>query len=262
MRRLPRDAIRQRADEMLRLTRLEAFALRLPRELSGGQQQRVALARALAIHPRVLLLDEPLSNLDAALRQEMAREIRLLQQSGGITTMMVTHDQTEAMALADRIVVMHEGRVQQIGTPEQVHARPANPFVARFIGGRNIVTGRSLGDRLLLPDGTALNLAGRYEHEGDATLAVLPDTLRLEASGRGLVDGEVELSTWLGAVVEHAVRIAPGLRLLARGPGLGPDATPRHTAGKRVSLRWAATDERLFDAEGRAMRAVRETSHA
>ncbi len=262
MRRMPRDMIRQRVDEMLRLTRLEAFASRLPRELSGGQQQRVALARALAIHPRVLLLDEPLSNLDAALRQEMAREIRLLQQSGGITTIMVTHDQTEAMALADRIVVMHEGRVQQIGTPEQVHARPANPFVARFIGGSNIVTGRSLGDRLLLPDGTALNLAGRYEREGDATLAVLPDSLRLEAPGRGLVDGEVELSTWLGAVVEHAVRIAPGLTLLARGPGLGPDATPRHTAGTRVSLRWAAVDERLFDAEGRAMRAVRETSHA
>ena len=127
---------------MLRLVKLEAFATRLPRQLSGGQQQRVALARALAIHPRVLLLDEPLSNLDAALRQEMAREIRILQQRGGITTIMVTHDQTEAMALADRLVVMHEGRVQQIGTPETVHSRPANPFVARFIGGSNIVTGR------------------------------------------------------------------------------------------------------------------------
>ena len=102
---------------MLRLVKLEPFAARLPRELSGGQQQRVALARALAIHPRVLLLDEPLSNLDAALRQEMAREIRILQRDGGITTIMVTHDQTEAMAMADRLVVMHEGRVQQIGTP-------------------------------------------------------------------------------------------------------------------------------------------------
>ena len=91
---------------------------------------------------RVLLLDEPLSNLDAALRQEMAREIRILQRRGGITTIMVTHDQTEAMAMADRLVVMHEGRVQQIGSPEAVHSRPANPFVARFIGGSNIVTGR------------------------------------------------------------------------------------------------------------------------
>src|SRR6185437_14168299 len=124
MRRMPADAVQARVVEMLRLVRLEAFATRLPRQLSGGQQQRVALARALAIHPRVLLLDEPLSNLDADLRQEMAREIRILQRRGGITTIMVTHDQTEAMALADRLVVMHEGRVQQIGTPEAVHSRP------------------------------------------------------------------------------------------------------------------------------------------
>jgi putative spermidine/putrescine transport system ATP-binding protein len=263
MRRIPAAAMHARVAEMLRLTKLESFASRLPRELSGGQQQRVALARALAIHPRVLLLDEPLSNLDAALRQEMAREIRLLQHSGGITTIMVTHDQTEAMALADRLVVMHEGRVQQIGTPEQVHSSPANPFVARFIGGSNIVAGRLSDGRLALGDGTGFTLAKRYADHGAATLAVLPDSVRLAPPGRGLVDGEVELCTWLGAVVEHAVRIAPNLTVLTRGPGLGPDATPRHTAGTRVALRWEAEDERLFDAEGRAMQAVTwETSHA
>jgi putative spermidine/putrescine transport system ATP-binding protein len=248
---------------MLRLTKLEAFASRLPRQLSGGQQQRVALARALAIHPRVLLLDEPLSNLDAALRQEMAREIRILQQRGNITTIMVTHDQTEAMALADRLVVMHEGRVQQIGRPEAVHSRPANPFVARFIGGSNILTGRVEGDRFALPDGTRLALANRYVDAGEATLAVRPDSVRLAAHGVGCVEGEVELCTWLGAVVEHAVRISADTTLLARGPGLGPDATPRHSAGARVALRWAAEDERLFDAAGRAMEAhIKETSHA
>ena len=263
MRRMPRASADARVVEMLRLTKLEAFASRLPRELSGGQQQRVALARALAIHPRVLLLDEPLSNLDAALRQEMAREIRLLQHAGSITTIMVTHDQTEAMALADRLVVMHEGRVQQIGTPEQVHSSPANPFVARFIGGSNIVAGRLSDGRLALGDGTGFTLAKRYADHGAATLAVLPDSVRLAPPGRGLVDGEVELCTWLGAVVEHAVRIAPNLTVLTRGPGLGPDATPRHTAGTRVALRWEAEDERLFDAEGRAMQAVTwETSHA
>ncbi len=264
MRRVQRAAMHARVAEMLRLTKLEAFASRLPRELSGGQQQRVALARALAIHPRLLLLDEPLSNLDAALRQEMAREIRLLQQSGEITTIMVTHDQTEAMALADRLVVMHEGRVQQIGTPEQVHSSPANPFVAGFIGGSNIVAGRLSDDRLELADGTAVfALARRYADKGAATLAVLPDSVSLVPPGRGLVDGEVELCTWLGAVVEHAVRVAPNLTLLTRGPGLGPDATPRHTAGTRVALRWEAEDERLFDSEGRAVQAVsRETSHA
>jgi putative spermidine/putrescine transport system ATP-binding protein len=263
MRRLPRAEIETRVIEMLRTVKLDTFAARLPRELSGGQQQRVALARALAIHPRVLLLDEPLSNLDADLRREMAREIRLLQHRGGITTIMVTHDQSEAMALADRLVVMHEGRVQQIGTPKVVHSRPANPFVARFIGGSNVVAGRLDRDRLVLPDGTAIMLANPYADGGQATLAVRPDSVRLAPSGGGWVEGEVELCTWLGAVVEHAVRIAPEITLLARGPGLGPDATPRHTAGTRVALRWAAEDERLFNADGHAMGAeVRETSHA
>ena len=144
MRRAGTRATNARVQEMLRLVRLEDFSQRLPRQLSGGQQQRVALARALAIHPRVLLLDEPLSNLDAALRQDMAREIRLLQQARGITTIMVTHDQTEAMALADRLVLLHDGKVQQIGPPEALHLRPENPFVARFIGGSNIVRGLSL----------------------------------------------------------------------------------------------------------------------
>jgi putative spermidine/putrescine transport system ATP-binding protein len=263
MRRMAPTAARARVAEMLRLVKLEAFAARLPRQLSGGQQQRVALARALAIHPRVLLLDEPLSNLDADLRQEMAREIRILQQRGGITTIMVTHDQTEAMALADRLVVMHEGRVQQIGTPEGVHSRPANPFVARFIGGSNIVAGRLTDGHLMLPDGTAIVLADRYRRDGEATLAIRPDSVRLVASGEGCVDGEVELCTWLGAVVEHAVRIGPDLTLLTRGPGLGPNAMPRHTAGTRVALRWGPDQERLFDAAGHAMEAeIRETSHA
>ncbi len=263
MRRMPGTAVDARVAEMLRLTKLEALASRLPRQLSGGQQQRVALARALAIHPRVLLLDEPLSNLDADLRQEMAREIRILQQRGNITTIMVTHDQTEAMALADRLVVMHEGRVQQIGTPEAVHSRPANPFVARFIGGSNILTGRLEGDRFVLPDGTTIALANRYAGVGEATLAVRPDSVRLTAHGEGCVGGDVELCAWLGAVVEHVVRISPDVTLLARGPGLGPDATPRHSAGTRVALRWAAEDERLFDAAGRAMEAhIKETTHA
>jgi putative spermidine/putrescine transport system ATP-binding protein len=271
MRRLGAPAIQARVAEMLRLVKLEAFAARLPRQLSGGQQQRVALARALAIHPRVLLLDEPLSNLDAALRQEMAREIRILQQHGGITTIMVTHDQTEAMALADRLVVMHEGRVQQIGTPEEVHGQPTNPFVARFIGGSNIVTGR-LDDasHLVLPDGGAIALAGRYARDGEATLAVRPDSVRLAPSGSdACIEGEVELCTWLGSVVEHAVRIGPDITILARGPGLGRDATPRHSAGTRVALRWGPDDERLFDPAGRAINAdrskpaiIRETNHA
>jgi putative spermidine/putrescine transport system ATP-binding protein len=268
MRRMAPPAIQARVAEMLRLVKLEAFAKRLPRHLSGGQQQRVALGRALAIQPRVLLLDEPLSNLDAALRQEMAREIRILQQTGSITTIMVTHDQTEALAMADRLVVMHEGRVQQIGTPEEVHNQPANPFVARFIGGSNLVTGRlDADDRLVLSDGSMIALAGQYTARGEATLAVRPDSLRLAAPGtHGCIEGEVELCTWLGSVVEHAVRIAPNVTILARGPGLGVDATRRHSAGTRVMLRWEVADERLFDSGNLAMQPqqanIRETNHA
>ena len=267
MRRMAPAAIQARVAEMLALVKLDAFAQRLPRQLSGGQQQRVALARALAIHPRVLLLDEPLSNLDAALRQDMAREIRILQRHGAITTIMVTHDQTEAMAMADRLVVMHEGRVQQIGTPEEVHNKPENPFVARFIGGSNLVTGRLDAGRLVLPDGGTIALAGHYATHGETTLAVRPDSIRLAPPGPGAcIEGEVELCTWLGSVVEHAVRIAPDITILARGPGLGVDATRRHSAGTRVALRWEAADERLFDANGGALQSrqanIRETNHA
>ena len=262
MRRMAAPVIGTRVAEMLRLVKLEPFADRLPRQLSGGQQQRVALARALAIHPRVLLLDEPLSNLDAALRQEMAREIRILQQRGGITTIMVTHDQTEAMAMADRLVVMHEGRVQQIGTPEQVHSEPANPFVARFIGGSNIVEGSVTSSGLMAGE-ARIALAKHYDGSFPATLAVRPDSVRLVSPGTGCIDGVVELCTWLGSVVEHAVRITPDIVVLARAPGVGQDAATRHSAGTRVALHWGQEDEFLFDTSGQAMGAkVRETSHA
>jgi putative spermidine/putrescine transport system ATP-binding protein len=267
MRRTQATAIEARVAEMLRMVKLETLAARLPRELSGGQQQRVALARALAIHPRLLLLDEPLSNLDAALRQEMAREIRILQRAGGITTVMVTHDQTEAMALADRLVVMHEGRVQQIGAPEAIHARPANPFVARFIGGSNILAGRLDGGRRLeLPDGTVLTVAGRYANSGDATLAVRPDSVHLLApDGTAQAEGEVALCTWLGSVVEHVVRLGPDTTVLTRGPALGRDAVRRHAPGTRVALAWEPDEERLFDADGNALTAsatLKETNDA
>ena len=224
---------------------------RLPRQLSGGQQQRVALARALAIHPRVLLLDEPLSNLDAALRQEMAREIRILQQRGGITTIMVTHDQTEAMALADRLVVMHEGRVQQIGTPED-GASPPGQSVRGALHRRQQHRHRPAEwPPPCAADGGAIALAGRYarRRRGDAggpagqraagaAVATAASRARWN-SAPGLARS---WSTWCA--------IAPDTTLLARGPGLGPDATPRHTAGTRVALRWGPDDERLFDAAG------------
>ncbi|HTU56197.1 MAG TPA: ABC transporter ATP-binding protein [Acetobacteraceae bacterium] len=259
MRRMRSGEIAARVAEMLRLVKLETFAERLPRQLSGGQQQRVALARALAIHPKVLLLDEPLSNLDASLRLEMAREIRMLQREGGITTLMVTHDQAEAMAMADRLVVMREGRVEQIGRQEDLYQRPATPFVARFIGQSNILVGRiTNGQRLAIEGGHDIAFAGRYGADGAGTLAIRPESIRIGPAGAAdaQTEGTVELCTYLGAVVEHLVRIDSGQDLLVRGPGLGSDAAPRAAAGSRVSLHWPAAEERLFDDHDHALAPV------
>ncbi len=243
-----------RVREMLRLVRLEDFAARVPRQLSGGQQQRVALARALAIHPRILLLDEPLSNLDAALRQDMAREIRVLQQSRGITTIMVTHDQTEAMALADRLVLMHDGRVQQIGPPEALYLTPSNPFVARFIGGSNILRGRlESGINFVIGKSATFDLAAAYAYGGAAALAVRPDSIRLGTPDQtnARATGVVELCSWLGVAVEHVVRISHDATILVRQSGSGA----RHAAGTPVSLHWSREDEILFDNADRPVHA-------
>ena len=252
MRGVPRPARDARVAEMLRLTRLEPLAGRLPRSLSGGQQQRVALARALAIQPRVLLLDEPLSNLDAALRAEVGREIRLLQRESGLTTVMVTHDQDEAMAMADRLVVMRDGRVQQAGTQEDLYERPATPFVAGFIGRSNMVPG-TLAGGAVSAGGAVLRLAGRYAGVGACTLALRPERLQLAAPGTGCgdgivgcADGIVELASYLGATREHLVRLGPDLRVVVRDPTA--DGGRLHRAGEPVALRWDAGAERLFDA--------------
>lgn len=141
-RKIAEDAIRKRVKEVLEMVQLEHLADQMPRQLSGGQQQRVAIARAIAISPDVLLLDEPLSNLDAKLRSSIRREIRALQQRLGITTILVTHDQDEAMSLADRIVTINKGAIQQIGTPDEIYTKPANRFVADFIGAANFINGR------------------------------------------------------------------------------------------------------------------------
>ena len=134
----------KRVAETLELVGLGAFAARFPRQMSGGQQQRVALARALVIRPNILLLDEPLSNLDAKLREEMQIELRQIQRTVGTTTILVTHDQAEAMALSERIVVMNQGRAEQIGPPHEAYERPATPFVANFLGKTNLVNGTTV----------------------------------------------------------------------------------------------------------------------
>ncbi|WP_158742691.1 ABC transporter ATP-binding protein [Acidisphaera sp. L21] len=248
MRGVARAAREARVAEMLRLARLEALAERLPKQLSGGQQQRVALARALAIEPRVLLLDEPLSNLDAALRGEVGRDIRLLQRESGLTTIMVTHDQDEAMAMADRLVVMKDGRVQQTGTQEDLYERPATPFVAGFIGRSNMLPGTLTNGMVVAGDAT-LRLAGQFAGTGACTLALRPERLSLAPAGTdgpGTAPGIVELASYLGPVREYLVRLGQDVRVLVRDTTARP--TPLLAAGEAVTIQWDTGAERLFDA--------------
>src|SRR5216683_5636645 len=160
LRKLPREEIARKVSEILATTRLADLASRYPGELSGGQQQRVALARALIVDPETLLLDEPLSNLDANLREEMRFEVRRLHDAYRYTTVYVTHDQSEAMTTADLIAVMNAGKIEQSGSPEDIYERPRSEFVARFIGSSNVIKGRALDDCHLSCAGSTLRCSG------------------------------------------------------------------------------------------------------
>ena len=215
MRRVPREPTRRRVLEALQRVRLETLADRYPSELSGGQQQRVALARALVVEPETLLLDEPLSNLDATLREEMRFEIRRLHEEFRITTVYVTHDQAEAMVTSDRIVVMNAGRLEQIGTSEEIYERPRTSFVARFIGASNILDCEMQGNRATV-GGLVLQLAVT----GPATarrraLSIRPHVIELRAPGerpaeRGKVNvlpGVVRRHIYLGDSRDYLIAL-------------------------------------------------------
>ncbi|HEY2967279.1 MAG TPA: ABC transporter ATP-binding protein [Casimicrobiaceae bacterium] len=242
MRKLAQPRIAAKLTEVLRLVRLEGLADRLPRELSGGQQQRVALARALVIEPDILLLDEPLSNLDAKLRHEVRVEIRELQKELGLTTVMVTHDQEEALTMADRLVVMSNGEVQQVGSQRDLYEKPANTFVAGFVGRTNFLHGRvetagvfrsQSGLGIRCDEGAAAN--GR-------TLAIRPESLSLAAARVDGADncfpGTVEFASYLGGILEYYVRLTPQDRLMVQAPNKFSD--PVHAVGDRIHLHWPA----------------------
>ncbi len=177
--RKPRTEIAQTVTDMLALVRLEGYANRKPAQLSGGQQQRVALARALANHPRVLLLDESLSALDLKLRQEMRLELKRIQHETGITFVFVTHDQDEALTMSDRIAVMREGRIMQVGTPTEIYDHPRSRYVADFIGDTNFLVGRVSGNTVLLEGNLRLSLPIRGLEDSIVTLAVRPERASL-----------------------------------------------------------------------------------
>lgn len=212
VRKTPADEIQTTVKEMLGLIHLEKHAEKYPYQLSGGQQQRVALARALAINPRVLLLDEPLSALDAKIRVELRQEIRRIQQKMGITTIYVTHDQEEALSLSDRIVVMSQGHMEQVGTPSEIYNHPTTEFVASFVGQLNLlpVSEVDLKNGVCKLNGQLV----RFDHSeprqisDKPRLAIRPEEFQFgQAEGRNLIQGRVEVVMFLGAVVRLRVRI-------------------------------------------------------
>lgn len=247
MRKVSKADMGPRIAEALRLVRLGQLGERLPRQLSGGQQQRVALARALVFRPDILLLDEPLSNLDAKLRQDVRVEIRELQRTLGLTTVMVTHDQEEALTMADRLVVMNEGRIRQVGTQQDLYERPADRFVADFVGRSTFIDGTVEAAGRLRSEG-GLEIACAAGTPGKASLALRPERVALLPPGAAAMDntfdGVVEFVSYLGAQVDAHVRLSPRERVILQLPNR-PDQ-PLPAVGDRVRVGWSRETGRVF----------------
>ena len=212
----PKD-IETKVMEILEYVELDKHAHRLTSELSGGQQQRVALARALVMEPAVLLMDEPLSNLDQKLRHSMRNTIRRIQQELGITTIFVTHDQEEAMSMADRVAVMDAGNIIQIGTPTDLYSNPATPFIANFVGTSNILKGKVMGEEngLYLVEGEGFSLKStKKSTKNEVDVIIRPEHVRVVASDSNIdttetnvIRGTVLMSTYLGSIVRYDVQV-------------------------------------------------------
>ena len=232
LRNIPKDEMKKRTDEMLALVHIDEYQDRLPERLSGGQQQRVALARALVAEPALLLLDEPLSNLDAKLRESMRFEIKEIQRESGITVLYVTHDQTEAMAMSDRIVVINRGVIQQIGVPRDIYSQPANPFVADFVGKIEFLEGEVKADCIEL-DGCGQRLPYEGDKKGRVIVGVRPEHVKYAPIGQGSLNGTIKSHFYLGDVNDCRVDLGGGkeLRVIA-----DPYDSMDVEAGKKVSL--------------------------
>jgi iron(III) transport system ATP-binding protein len=218
LRKLDRATIAKKVAAILATTRLAALAERYPGELSGGQQQRVALARALVVEPETLLLDEPLSNLDANLREEMRFEIRRLHDQYRYTTVYVTHDQAEAMTTADEIAVMNLGRVEQVGSPQEIYEAPASEFVARFLGASNIIKGVSAGAGRITVAGVALRCVGESPAAGrECAIAIRQHDIRMETAvpteTENVLPATIARNVFLGASRDYMVELADGTQL-------------------------------------------------
>jgi iron(III) transport system ATP-binding protein len=227
----------EKVQKILDMVHLGEYGERYPNQLSGGQQQRVALARALVANPSLLLLDEPLSNLDAKLRESMRFEISALQKRLGITVIYVTHDQSEAMTMSDRIVVMSAGVVQQIGKPYDIYTKPANKMVADFIGLVNFLPGVVKGDRAFL-EGTEVSFANDKNLTGNITIAVRPENIKLSKTG-GIVQGIMKHRFYLGDSVDYRVQVGSHvIRVIIKGIQYGTfaDGEPVYLDFDKVML--------------------------
>jgi iron(III) transport system ATP-binding protein len=225
LRKVDRDTINRKLASMLATTHLGQFADRYPGELSGGQQQRVALARALIVEPETLLLDEPLSNLDANLREEMRFEVRRLHDEYRYTTVYVTHDQSEAMTTADVIAVMNAGKIEQAGSPEEIYERPRSEFVARFIGSSNVLSGVARDETHLSYAGSILRCTGGKLLPGQqAAVAIRQHAVRLwlmqPQNMENILAGRVVRQVYLGANRDYLIEVAPETELRVIAPAM------------------------------------------
>ena len=261
MQKVGKNEINERVREILRTVHLESLADRKPHQLSGGQQQRVALARAIVNNPVVLLLDEPFSALDFRLRQKMQLELKHLQRKLGITFVFVTHDQEEALAMSDRVVVMNQGHIEQVGTPQAVYEEPANMYVARFVGEINVLDARILSLRdgkrngttgyLAEVEGVTFPVRSRRHFEIDEVVKVLlrPEDLKVAVPGsddefsRDLLagphfTGRIEETVYKGATVDILIRLDSGKELMAAEFFNEDDEDINYTPGERVAVAW------------------------
>ncbi len=226
VRKVDKQQRQAKVDEVLKLVRMHELKGRKPNELSGGQQQRVALARALAVEPACLLLDEPLSNLDAKLRLEMRSEIRRICKQAGFTTIYVTHDQKEALSIADRIAVLKDGRLMQVGTPADLYLKPANAFVAEFVGQTNLlegqISGRQLDDLLVKTPLGVLRARGEGKTGDRVMVSIRPEHVRIDSGARqNSIEADLVSSTFLGENSEHVLRVGQvELKAIASPPVL------------------------------------------
>ncbi|HEU5363421.1 MAG TPA: ABC transporter ATP-binding protein [Gaiellaceae bacterium] len=235
-RRVKKQLLRGQVEEMLRIVGLEGYGGRRPKQLSGGQQQRVALARALVNRPRVLLLDEPLGALDLKLRKEMQLELKRIQHEMGFTFIHVTHDQEEAMTMADRIVVMNRGRIEQLGDPAELYERPRTAFVASFLGVSNLLGGVVAGPELVrLESGQELRVAAGVlnGHTGPVSVGIRPEKVRIGGDGVNRLAGQIVERAYVGVSTQYVVKTDVGqVSVYVQGAG-------EHVPGEQLQLSFA-----------------------